>query len=185
MMPFTTYQTRVWEWLRAAFEKTSPWILTSRVERNHRFLEEACEVVQANGMTKIQAERVLGYAFSRPVGEIKQEVGGALNTLAALCQERGIDMIDCGETELLRCWRDLGKIRDKQKTKPKHAESGGAAVAKDPPKKEVQVVRRNGVILAIFDSKIDVRSAVELIWRDAEIVPAVMETWPVHFEVKG
>jgi hypothetical protein len=123
MPPFETYQIRVWSWLQAAFSANKPWILTSRTERNHRFLEEACEVVQANGMTYIQAQQVLGYAFGRPVGEIKQEVGGAMNTLAALCQERGISMTECAETELMRCWRDIDKIRAKQATKPAHDET--------------------------------------------------------------
>jgi hypothetical protein len=116
-MPDFTFQSRVATWLRAAFgEGTTS---TSPEERSHRFIEEALELVQANGCTATDAHMLVDYVFGRPVGELHQEVGGVMVTLAALCHTIKADMGDCAELELARCWANITKIRAKQATKPK------------------------------------------------------------------
>jgi hypothetical protein len=50
-------------------------IAADRAERNHRFYEEATELVQANGMTCSEAHQLVDYTFGRPPGELKQEIG--------------------------------------------------------------------------------------------------------------
>lgn len=97
----TPFQDRVTEWGVACFGEA---IYQDRTERNHRFLEEALELVQALGCTKAEAHELVDYSFSRPKGEAVQEVGGALLTLAALCNANGIDMDARGKLELARVW---------------------------------------------------------------------------------
>lgn len=116
--PEQAFQARVDDWLIACFGEK---IARDKIERNHRFLEESLELVQSNGCTASEAHQLVDYVFNRPVGELKQEVGGVMNTLAALCLANGISMDECGETELARVWTKVEKIRAKQAAKPKHS----------------------------------------------------------------
>lgn len=111
-------QRRVQPWLMECF---GPTIAADRKERNHRFLEEAVELVQACGCTASEAHQLVDYVYGRPVGEPDQEVGGVMITLAALCLANGLDMHDAGERELARIWTMVEKIRAKQAAKPKHS----------------------------------------------------------------
>jgi hypothetical protein len=113
-----SYQRRVQPWLMECF---GPMIADDTEERNHRFLEEAVELVQACGCTRSEAHQLVDYVFDRPVGESPQEVGGVMITLAALCLAQKMDMHECGETELARVWTMVEKIRAKQAAKPKHS----------------------------------------------------------------
>lgn len=90
-------------------------------ERNHRFIEEALELVQACGATASECHQLVDYVYGRPVGEKHQEVGGVMVTLAALCLARRLDMHHCGELELGRIWKKIEQIRAKQAAKPKHS----------------------------------------------------------------
>jgi NTP pyrophosphatase (non-canonical NTP hydrolase) len=110
------FQDRVDRWLLACF---GPKIARDATERNHRFLEEALELAQACDCTKAEALQLVDYVFGREQGDIGQEVGGVMNTLAALCLARDLDMIEAGHIELDRCWTKVEKIRAKQAAKPK------------------------------------------------------------------
>lgn len=90
-------------------------------ERNHRFLEEALELVQACGCTASEAHQLVDYTFGRPPGEPMQEVGGVMVTLAGLCLANGLDMHIAGDVELTRVWRKVEQIRAKHAAKPKHS----------------------------------------------------------------
>jgi len=115
-----SFQTRVKPWLLECF---GPEIANDKVERNHRFLEEALELVQSTGCTASEAHQLVDYVFNRPVGEPEQETGGVMVTLAALCLANEMDMHACGETELARISvpEIVLKIRAKQAAKPKHS----------------------------------------------------------------
>ncbi len=115
-----TFQSRVAPWMQACF---GPEISADRMERNHRFFEEATELVQANQMTRSEAHQLVDYVFNRPVGQRPQEVGGVMVTLAALCLANGNDMHECGEVELARISDPvtIEKIRAKQAAKPRHS----------------------------------------------------------------
>lgn len=113
-----TFQERVQPWLMACFGEM---IAGDREERNHRFLEEALELVQACGCTASEAHQLVDYVYGRPIGEPAQEVGGVMVTLAALCLANGLDMHANGETELARIWTKVEAIRAKQAAKPKHS----------------------------------------------------------------
>lgn len=116
--PDEPYQSRVNEWLHACF---APEICADRTERNHRFLEESLELIQSGGCSASEAHQLVDYVFGRPVGEMKQEIGGVMVTLAALCLAYGEDMTEAGDVELARCWANIEKIRAKQAAKPKHS----------------------------------------------------------------
>lgn len=93
-------------------------VCRNTAERNHRFLEEALELVQSLGCTAAEARMLVDYTFGRPTGEPRQEVGGVMVTLAALCTAADLSMRGCGEDELERCWKNIARIRAKQATKP-------------------------------------------------------------------
>ena len=112
------FQARVQPWMMECF---GPAISGDRKERNHRFLEESLELVQANGCTACEAHQLVDYTFGRPLGEPCQEVGGVMVTLAALCLANDLSMHAAGETELARVWTKVDEIRAKQAAKPKHS----------------------------------------------------------------
>ena len=112
------YQYRVNDWMQVCFGTE---ISGDVVERNHRFFEEATELVQATGMSKSECLQLVDYVFGRDIGEINQEIGGTMVTLAALCNAIGLDMNKASETELARIWTKVEKIRAKQAAKPKHS----------------------------------------------------------------
>lgn len=89
------------------------------MERCDRFLEEALELVQAAGYTPGRAYALVDYTFGRRAGEIVQEAGGVMITLAAFALAHGIDMHEAGEIELARINqpRIIEKIRAKQAAK--------------------------------------------------------------------
>mgnify|MGYP007027781017 CR=1 FL=1 len=111
-------QQRVHPWLMACF---GPEISADTVERNHRFLEEALELVQACDCSREDAHKLVDYVFDRPVGERHQEVGGVMITLAALCLAQKLDMHQAGEDELARIWTKVDMIRQKQASKPRNS----------------------------------------------------------------
>lgn len=113
-----SFQQRVAPWMLECFGAEVSRDLT---ERSHRFLEEALELVQAAGCTPSEAHQLVDYVFGRPIGEISQEVGGVMVTLAALCLAQDIDMHAAGETELARVWTKIDVIREKHAAKPKHS----------------------------------------------------------------
>lgn len=113
-----TFQKRVMPWMQACFGAE---IAGDKTERNHRFLEEALELVQATGCTQGEAHQLVDYVFGRPTGEPAQEVGGVMVTLAALCLAQQMDMHNAGETELERIWTKVEQIRAKQAAKPRHS----------------------------------------------------------------
>lgn len=114
------FMKRVQSWMLECFGAE---ISADVLERNHRFFEEAGELVQACGMTREEAHALVDYTWSRPAGEPTQEVGGVMVTLAAHCLANGIDMHAAGETELARINvpETIAKIRAKQAAKPKHS----------------------------------------------------------------
>ena len=122
--PAESFQDRVQPWMMACFGAE---IAADGAERNHRFLEESLELVQACGCTASEAHQLVDYVYGRPVGEREQEVGGVMVTLAALCLAQGLDMQAAGEMELARIWTKVVAIRAKQAAKPKHSPLPAAA----------------------------------------------------------
>lgn len=110
------YQERVTNWLLQCF---GPEISSDKTERCFRFIEESLELVQALGITKHQVLQLVDYTFDRPLGEPKQEVGGVMVTLAALCFAADLNLENCAEDEYKRILLKIDKIREKHFSKPK------------------------------------------------------------------
>lgn len=109
------FQDAVNDWMQACF---GPEISADGTERNFRFGEEALELMQSLGAAEEEAMALVRDVWARPVGEPKQEVGGVMVTLAALCNARDLNYEHCGSIELSRCWDKIDKIRAKQAAKP-------------------------------------------------------------------
>jgi hypothetical protein len=119
-----SFQGRVVDWMMETF---SMQVCRDTAERNHRFLEESLELVQALGCTAAEAHMLVDYTFGRPTGEPQQEVGGVMVTLAALCSAADFSMTGCALAELARCWQNIAKIRAKQAAKPPSSPLPGSA----------------------------------------------------------
>lgn len=120
------YQKRAWAWCVEAF---GTGLTCDRLERVHRFLEEALELSQALGCNRREAAELVDYVFNRDKGEPGQEVGGTMLTLAILCQHSGIAMDVEAERELARVNTPevLAKCRAKNATKPRNSALPGTA----------------------------------------------------------
>ena len=110
----SSFQERVKEWITHCFGSR---ITRHRQERCLRFLEEALELAQSCDLSREYALKILEYVYSRPKGEIHQEIGGVMITLAALASCVQEDMQVCGELELSRVWGKIQEIRAKQASK--------------------------------------------------------------------
>lgn len=141
-----SFQDQVSDWMKACF---GPAISSDRVERNHRFLEEALELVQACGAPKSDAHALVEYVYGRPVGETWQEVGGVMTTLAALCLAQGLDMDEEARKGLAQNWERIDKIRAKQAAKPK---GSPLPISMDAPVQADEIERhREGHKLSVVD----------------------------------
>lgn len=81
-------QKRVHDWCAAAFGAGHA---ASVPQRGIRHAEEAIEAAQAAGCDPQMLHRLIDYVYSKPPGNIAQEIGGSGITLLALAQAAGID----------------------------------------------------------------------------------------------
>ena len=116
MKEIKDFQAEVKTWSEECFGEE---IVADKKLRNHRFLEEALELVQSLGCTCEEADRLVTYVFSRPKGAPLQELGGTLVTLATLSNANGFSMEGAATKELENIWMNINKIREKSKNKPK------------------------------------------------------------------
>lgn len=93
------FQADVGKWMVEVFGEQ---IAMDPLERIMRFLEEALELAQAEGMTAAEVGRVVDYVYGRPTGETVQEVGGVMVTLAAFCFRREVSLKGAALTEFDR-----------------------------------------------------------------------------------
>lgn len=112
-----SFQGRVGDWMGACFP---PEVATDTLERGDRFLEEALELLQANGYPAERIAALVGYTYNRPVGDAASEVGGVMVTLAAYCNALGVNLDDAAKTEVERISDPvlMAKIRTKWESKP-------------------------------------------------------------------
>ncbi|WNV05823.1 ATP-binding protein [Candidatus Methylospira mobilis] len=81
-------QCEIFDWACSTFGKE---IATAPGERIRRFVEEALELAQAAGLCENDIVKLSDFVFSRPVGDIKQEVGQVGVTLLCYAQHIGIN----------------------------------------------------------------------------------------------
>lgn len=139
-------QKRTDLWMDKCF--TSEVVKDKKV-RNRRFLEEALELVQACECSKEDAHALVEYVYNRPVGEIKQEIGGTVLTLAVLCSAHNFDMMECAETELSNNWKNIDKIREKQSAKDMGIRLARASYLYKYSKLQAENEHLNAIILNI------------------------------------
>ena len=114
-----TLQQDVEDWSNACF---GPERLDDQHLTAVRFVEEALELAQAAGVTQREVTQVSQYVFNRPVGEMRNEVGGTYITLANLCNSFVIDMEAAARETLRSCWKRIEQIRSKDLGKPRFRE---------------------------------------------------------------
>lgn len=129
--PKTSFQNRVDQWMLNCFNDE---IAYSQKERNHRFLEEALELVQSLGCTEQEVYQLVNYVYNRKVGSPMQEAGGVLVCLAALCTAAEMNMNEAGEKELVRIWGKVETIRAKHAAKPQFSPLPGGSCALCQPR---------------------------------------------------
>ena len=96
------YQELVQHWMEHTFSEE---VVKDTEERNFRFLEEALELVQANGCSKEDALQLVDYVYIRPDGELTQEMGGVIVTLSALANAADLNMRESFQKEYTRIWQ--------------------------------------------------------------------------------
>jgi hypothetical protein len=90
-------------------ERTRQWI-ESRLgekamnlhERGLRQYEESNELAQALGVSLLEALRIVIHVYSKKIGDIEQELGGAALTLLGCAEGFGMHLGWCAEKELGR-----------------------------------------------------------------------------------
>lgn len=92
-------QHRVNAWCAEAFGSDHA---ASVPERALRLIEEALEAAQAAGINSAMAHRLVDHVYSRPTGELEQELGGVGLTLLALASAAGLDADHTEQQELDR-----------------------------------------------------------------------------------
>lgn len=90
-------QGQIYDWVRRTFGTST----LSATERALRFIEEALELVQAQGIPAERVRAVLDHVYGKPPGSINQEVGGVGVTLLGYCAACGISA-DAEEFEEMR-----------------------------------------------------------------------------------
>lgn len=123
------FQSLVHEWAVSCFGKKHAEDIKIR---NWRFFEESAELCQSTGMTREDAHELVEYVYNRPIGEPRQEVGGVMVTLAALCEANGIEMHKAGYVELSRVWLSIEAIRAKQARKKNDSALPGPSEESSP-----------------------------------------------------
>lgn len=77
------------------------------------------ELAQAMEVTRWQALKLLWYVFRRPVGEVRQELGGVVFTLVGVANSLNMNIIREGHRSVDEAYGRIEKIRAKSKTKPR------------------------------------------------------------------
>ena len=65
-------------------------VAANRDERAARFIEEALELVQSEGLSESTALRIVWRVYSRPAGDIAREIGQAMACLECLAENIGL-----------------------------------------------------------------------------------------------
>lgn len=108
-------QSRVSEWCIKAFGHDQA---TSLPQRGIRLVEEALEAAQAAGSSAEMIHRLVDHVYSRPVGELGQELGGVGVTALALAAAAGLDADAAEATEVQRVLsKPLSHFRERNSLK--------------------------------------------------------------------
>jgi hypothetical protein len=83
-----------------------------------RFLEEAIELAQAEGLPAGDARRVFEHVYAKPPGDPLKEIGAVGITLLAYCASRGVSADDAERKEAVRVFAvDPAYFRERHNAK--------------------------------------------------------------------
>lgn len=119
-------QANVFAWTQAAFTVEQA---TSMPQRGVRLLEEAIEAFQSVGGAPEMAHKLVDYIFARPVGELRQELGGVGVCVLALAAAAGMSADEAERCEVERVLaKPLAHFRDRNAAK----NAAGFLATKEP-----------------------------------------------------
>jgi hypothetical protein len=111
------------EILNWAIENFGP-VAANRDERAARLAEEAIEIAHAEGVSLEMVAKIADRVYSRPAGELSQEIGGVRVTLEALAENAGLSV----EEETAREFQRIIRL-PKEWWEQRHAEKVAAGTA--------------------------------------------------------
>jgi len=114
------------------------------VERATRVLEETLELAQAAGVPGTDVLRLFRRVYDRPIGALRQEVGGVGVTLLAFCESVGIDADQAESDEFDRA---RGKPCDEMRARHQSKVEAGLAAPMGPPRAGGQASSRVTMVL--------------------------------------
>ena len=88
-----------------------------RRTRALRFLEEAIELAQSAGLSMDDIESMMVSVYVKEPGYLPQEIGGCCTALMAFSSCEQSDLFTLAQMELERMWRDIDKIKERNKRK--------------------------------------------------------------------
>lgn len=109
-------QVQTLNWARETFGEAKA---TDPKVRALRFIEEAVELAQTQGLSKAEINKVVREVLVRPVGEPAQEIGGVMLSLMALASNLDLSVDGCEFEELHRVLHtdpDVFRGREADKT---------------------------------------------------------------------
>lgn len=89
-----------WEWGKRCFGAGH---MTNYSIRALRTTEEVVELGQALGVPADVVHKLVDVVYSRPPGDVYQEIGGSMVTLMCLCRSLNIDPEEAFAVEIRRC----------------------------------------------------------------------------------
>jgi len=92
-------QEKVLDWAAATFGP----VARNRDERAARLFEEAAELAQVEGVPAEVLERIVRRVYSRPVGNLANEIGGVAICLDALAENVGVQVWEAA-------WKELNRV---------------------------------------------------------------------------
>lgn len=94
-----TRQNTVATWVVRCFGSAC---LFSIHERVSRFIEEACELAQACGFPQGRIAELVEHVYRKPIGEVRQEVGGTQVALEGLAASLSLSVSSAANDEVTR-----------------------------------------------------------------------------------
>jgi hypothetical protein len=155
MGPRDERQSAVYRWVGETFGVAN----LETQERCKRFVEEAVELAQAEGLTAEEVSAIVAYVYSKSPGEVFQEAGGVGTTLLAYCEARGISADDAEDTEFRRVVE-----LNPEHFRRRHNIKAAAGIANTAPSTQ----STNGVVVELRDEARVLDLTKQLLPDDAE-----------------
>lgn len=114
-MDISTIKDEVVDWGTSTFGKE---LMSNRIERSMRLVEEALEAAQSAGLSKETAILLVDMVYAKEAEpNIAKEVAGTLVTLCAFSHATGINIEDAYRVERDYRWTNRELIQQKQTNK--------------------------------------------------------------------